>query len=350
LSLEWLQQPVKSIDQTYVEHASARQEQLTKPPGSLGRLESLAIRLAGLQGRESPQMERINITVFAADHGIAAQGVSAFPQSVTLEMIRNFSVGGAAISVISNQLGASLNVINLGTVEVGEEIAGVSYFPLGHGTADFSQSPAMTEEQMAKALDIGRDVAIDAKNKSIDLFIGGDMGIANTTAATAMGCALLDLDPDDLTGPGTGLDEYGIRHKSEVIRAALVRHGHAQQPLEILRHFGGFEIAALVGAYLACGQEGIPVLVDGFITTAAALLACRLNPDLQEWLLFSHTSAEPGHQLMLRSLNAEPILHLGMRLGEGSGAGVAVPLLRMACNLHNQMATFADAGVAGKCR
>jgi len=181
------------------------------------------------------------------------------------------------------------------------------------------------------------------------------MGIANTTAATAIACVILDQKPINLTGPGTGLNEQGIRHKAIVIEQALLRHAkqinnQSSRTLEILRHFGGFEIAALCGAYIACGQVGLPVLVDGFITSVAALLACELQPDLKDWLIFSHTSAEPGHQTIMTAMDAEPILDLGLRLGEASGAGVAVPLLRMACEVHNNMATFADAGVAGKCR
>ena len=347
--------PIRKINIDVFKQASEQQNQLTKPPGSLGKLEELAIRIAAMQGNLSPNLDKINITIFAADHGIAEEGVSAFPQSVTLDMIRNFSAGGAAICVIAKQLGARLAVLNLGTVEDVNDLPGVKNCRLGSGTANFSQKAAMTHEQLNSALLIGREAVIEAKKTGVGFFIGGEMGIANTTAATAIACAILDQKPINLTGSGTGLNEQGIRHKVTVIEQALLRHAkqinnQSDRVLEILRHFGGFEIAALCGAYIACGQVGLPVLVDGFITSVAALLACELQPDLKDWLIFSHTSAELGHQTIMTAMDAEPILDLGLRLGEASGAGVAVPLLRMACELHNNMATFADAGVVGKCR
>lgn len=352
MSFDWLENPIKKSDQAIFKQASDHQNQLTKPPGSLGKLETLAIRLAVMQGRVDPEINKINITVFAADHGIAEEGVSAFPQSVTLDMIRNFSAGGAAICLIAKQLGARLDVMNLGTVEDAGDLPGVKSRRLGSGTANFSQTAAMTKEQLKSALLIGQEVAIEAKKSATDLFIGGEMGIANTTSATAIACAILDQKPNKLTGPGTGLDDEGIKHKINIIEQALQHHSDKinDQPIETLRHFGGFEIAALVGAYVACGQQGLPVLIDGFITSVAALLACQIQPDLKDWLIFSHASAEPGHQLIMEAMDAGPILDLHMRLGEGSGAGVTVPLLRMACDLHNKMATFADAGVAGKIR
>lgn len=352
MNSEWLNNPIKKTDNYISRKASERQDQLTKPPGSLGKLESLAIRIAAMQGRVCPELDKINITIFAADHGIAEEGVSAFPQSVTLDMIRNFSAGGAAICVIAKQLGADLDVLNLGTVEDADDLPGVNSCRLGSGTANFSHMAAMTYEQLNAALLIGRDVVLKAKKTGVELFIGGEMGIANTTAASAIGCAILEQNPVNLTGSGTGLNDEGIKHKVMVIEQALLRHSKQVngQALETLRHFGGFEIAALCGAYIACGQVGLPVLVDGFITSVAALIACELQPDLKDWLIFSHGSAEPGHQTIINAMNAEPLLDLGMRLGEGSGAGIAVPLLRMACDLHNSMATFDDAGVAGKCR
>jgi nicotinate-nucleotide--dimethylbenzimidazole phosphoribosyltransferase len=347
--------PIRKIDTDIFKQASERQHQLTKPLGSLGKLESLAIRIAAMQGSLSPNLDKINITIFVADHGIAEEGVSAFPQSVTMDMIRNFSAGGAAICVIAKILGARLAVLNLGTVEDVNDLPGVKNCRLGSGTANFSQMAAMTHEQLNSALLIGREVVIEAKKTGVGFFIGGEMGIANTTAATAIACAILDQNPVNLTGPGTGLNEQGIRHKVTVIEQALLRHAkqinnQSNRALEILRYFGGFEIAALCGAYIACGQAGLPVLVDGFITSVAALLVCELQPDLKDWLIFSHASAELGHQAIITAMDAEPILDLGLRLGEASGAGVAVPLLRMACELHNNMATFADADVAGKCR
>jgi nicotinate-nucleotide--dimethylbenzimidazole phosphoribosyltransferase len=225
-------------------------------------------------------------------------------------------------------------------------------------TANFATEPAMTKAQLLAALQAGCDSVLRAKDAAVQLFIGGEMGIANTTSAAAIACALLQESPTMLAGPGTGLDSHGVAHKAEVIGRALELHGLHPLPseddiggdgaLEILRCVGGFEIAALTGAYLCAAQNGIPVLVDGFITTVAALVAVHINPDVRDWLLFAHTSAEPGHQRVLDALGAQPLLQLGMRLGEGSGAAVALPLLRLACSLHNGMATFGEAAVSGK--
>lgn len=320
---------------------------MTKPTGSLGRLESLACTLAALQARERPTVEQVHISVFAGDHGIARAGVSAFPQEVTAAMVRNFAQGGAAISVLARQLGASFEVVNLGTAIDPGSLPGVKDYRLGPGTADFTSEPAMTEHQLACALGAGRHAVERARLQGCELFIGGEMGIGNTTAATAIGCALLRRPPEVLAGPGTGLDAVGVARKIALIAEALQCHPQAQAvPLEALRRLGGFEIAALTGAYVACAQIGLPVLIDGFISSSAALVAARLCPDAEHWFLFAHSSAEPGHRLMLSSLRAQPLVNLGLRLGEGSGAAVAVPLLRLACALHNDMATFAEAEVA----
>ena len=349
INCEWLKVPSAKLDQSARTAAEARQGMLTKPPGALGRLESIAIQLAAMQGKEKPTLEQVRIVVFAGDHGIAAEGVSAFPQAVTAEMVRNFANGGAAISVLARQLNAELEVINLGTVVDPGPLPGVSDQKLGAGTANFATQAAMSEEQLARAMNIGRQSAERAVTKGLDLFIGGEMGIGNTTAATALACALLDVSVEQLAGPGTGLDAKGVSHKIEVIKAALALHkGQIDSPVTALRYFGGFEIAALAGAFIACGQMGVPVLVDGFIATAAALVAIKQCPGTADWLLYSHASAEPGHRHIVTALGAEPLLDLGMRLGEGSGAAVSVPLLRLACALHNEMATFAEAGVSGK--
>lgn len=348
-ALDWLDVPPATPDPEAQHAAEARQQILTKPPGALGRLEATAVRLAALQGTATPGMQRVHITVFAADHGVAAEGVSAFPQAVTGEMVRNFARGGAAISVLARALDARLEVINLGTANDIDEIENVLHLHLGPGTANFIHQAAMTEQQLALALGAGRHSAERARLAGAQLYIGGEMGIGNTTAAAALACALLDAPPALLAGPGTGLDARGVARKAAVIQGALERHRvHIASPLEALRRLGGFEIAALAGAYLACAKMGVPVLVDGFIATAAALAAERLCPGSAAWFLFAHTSAEPGHCAMLSALRAQPLLGLGLRLGEGSGAAIAVPLLRMACALHNEMATFAEAGVSEK--
>ncbi|MGH8181913.1 MAG: nicotinate-nucleotide--dimethylbenzimidazole phosphoribosyltransferase [Steroidobacteraceae bacterium] len=345
--IRWLEDDLRPVDARASEAARARQDTLTKPPGSLGDLEALAIRLAGWQRRECPRMERVHITVFAGDHGIAAEGVSAFPQAVTVEMLRNFARGGAAISVLARSLGAAFEVVNLGTVS---QVAGGAHDTwLGPGTASFAQGPAMTEAQLTAALDAGRRSVERAVAAEAQLYIGGEIGIGNTTAAAALACALLPAEPEALAGPGTGLDAAGVARKAAVIRRSLQRHaavlGNAAQ---ILRCLGGFEIAALAGAYVRCAQVGLPAVIDGFIATAAALIARRLQPGAQAWWLFSHRSREPGHAALLAALQARPLLELGMRLGEGSGAAMVVPLLRLACDLHGGMATFAEAGVCGR--
>ena len=349
MTQSWWLNPCRPVDTQAVEQALARQQQLTKPAGSLGQLESVAVQLAGLQGRVKPSLEQVWIAIFAGDHGVVAEGVSAFPQEVTWQMLLNFVSGGAAISVLARQLGASLEVVDLGTVTPSLNLPGVRHLNVGPGTANFVQGPAMTEAQGQLALQAGRDSVQRAMASGAQLFIGGEMGIGNTTAASALACALLDCPVAHLTGPGTGLNAEGVSHKAQVIERALALHAAQRgDALQTLFNLGGFEIAALVGAYLACAQEGVAVLVDGFICTVAALVAVRLNPACREWLLFGHRGAEPGHRHVLETLGAEPLLELGLRLGEGSGAALAVPLLRLACDLHGQMATFAEAAVADR--
>ena len=342
----WLNKPIHSLNLASAEQAAQRQEQLTKPPGSLGRLEELAITLATLQGNENPSIENPNIVVFAADHGIANEGVSAFPQVVTGEMIRNFSRGGAAISVLASALQAPLKVINLGTAHSIEDLPSVRHLNIAPGSANFAKESAMTNETLAQALQAGKE-AIDNMT-TVDLFIAGEMGIANTSSATALAAVLLNEDATLIAGPGTGLDTEGVQHKATVINAAIRKHGLSttSQPLEVLKTLGGLEVAAITGAYIRCAQKGIPVLVDGFISSVAALVASRLQADSLAWMIFSHQSAEPGHSRILQAMDAKPLLNLGMRLGEGSGAAVALPLLQSACTLHNGMATFAEAEVS----
>ena len=329
--------------------ALERQSQLTKPPGSLGRLEDLAVHLAAMQGKAKPTLDRVWISVFAADHGIAEERVSAFPQAVTRLMLRNFVQGGAAISVLALHLDARLEVVDVGVAEPLEDCKEIIIARAGKGTANFTKQSAMDETQSLSSLSAGSAAARRAVEYGAEIFLGGEMGIANTTSATAMACALLNRVPDLLVGPGTGLDKVGLAHKSAVIARALNYHAAGlQTPMEILRHLGGFEIAALTGAYLEAASLQLPSLVDGFISSVAALLAVSLQPVCSQWLIYAHRSAEPGHRLVLDALDAQPILDLSMRLGEGSGAAVALPILRAACLLHSEMATFAEAGIPTK--
>ena len=346
---EWWQDAVAQIDRQALEQAQQRQTQLTKPQGALGRLEQLAIRLAGWQGNARPQLERVWISVFAGDHGVAVEGVSTVPQAVTGQMLRNFANGGAAISVMARQLGATLDLRDLGLAVPLDPLPGVHHLNLAPGSANLLREPAMTGALCQQALLAGRQAVLDAAGQGAQLFIAGEMGIGNTTPACAMASLLLDQPVALLVGPGTGLDAEGLRHKTAVIETAVGLHGpQCHTALDVLGRLGGLEIAAIAGAYLAAAQQGIPMLVDGYICSTAALCATRLNPACRDWMLFAHRSAEPGHSAVLAALQAEPLLELDMRLGEGTGAAASVPLLRMACALHSDMATFAEAAVAAE--
>ncbi len=344
MTIPWYVKEAKPIDQSSLTLAEQHQLQLTKPPGSLGRLEQIAIQFAAWQGTERPQLEQIMVRVFAGDHGICKQGVSAFPQQVTAQMIQNFVDGGAAISVLCKHIGAQLCVINMGTVTPTEDANDLLNAQLSAGTEDFSEQAAMSQSTMLAALEVGRNELL---NSDAELFIGGEMGIGNTTSASAIFSAILGYDVELTVGPGTGLDKQGILHKGKIIAKALDLHdGNLNSPLDVLKCLGGLEIAGLVGAYIASAQRGIPILVDGFITTAAALIAVQINPSVKTWMLFAHRSAEPAHINTLQKLDVQPLLDLGLRLGEGSGAAVAVNLLQTAIVLHNNMATFTAAGVS----
>ncbi len=346
----WLHTPTPQIDAQAIQRATQHQNQLTKPTGSLGKLEQLAIRFAGFQGKTQPVLENIHISVFAADHGIANEGVSAFPQAVTQEMVRNFNHGGAAICVLARENNAQLEVIDAGVATQEPALENIISTPVSrHGTANFAQTAAMSHKQLNQAFAIGYEAAKRAHTNKAQLFIGGEMGIANTSSASAIASALLSIPAIDMTGSGTGINQQGINHKAQTIEDALLLHAETlQTPIDILRCVGGFEIAALVGAMIHAAQLGIPTLVDGFISTVAALLTVTINPSLTEWLIYAHQSTEPAYKTLMQALKAEPLLDLGLRLGEGSGAAIAIPLLKQAIALHQQMATFAEAEISGK--
>ena len=344
----WIYQNSAHVSTQARKLATEHQAILTKPPGSLGLLEDIAVDFAGWQNTAKPSLENISIRVFAADHGICQQGVSAFPQEVTSQMILNFLSGGAAISVLAKELKADFRVVNLGTVNTIEidhhEQEKYTDAVIAKGTKDFTNQAAMTESQLLKAFNSGA-----AEVCHTDLFIGGEMGIGNTTSASAIYSVLLNLSPTETVGPGTGIDQDTQAHKAQLIEKAISLHSpNINTSLGILQCLGGFEIAALVGAYIKAAQLGIPILVDGFICTAAALVACKINPDARNWMLFSHQSGEPAHGFALDYLSARPLLNLNMRLGEGSGAAIAASTIKNALNLHANMATFTDAGVSDK--
>ena len=310
--------------------AAARQNTLTKPPGSLGRLEELAIFLARWQGRPLPTLERVSIVVFAGNHGVTRHGVSAFPTEVTAQMVANFAAGGAAINQLAKSAGARLDVVPIALVQP---------------TADFTTAPAMTPADFLAAVDIGyRSVEPDC-----NLVAFGEMGIGNTTAAAALCAALLGGGGKRWVGRGTGLDEAGLARKRDAVDAALERHrALIGDPLAIAAAFGGRELAAIAGATLAARVHRIPVLVDGFVTSAAMLPFANVNERFLDHCIAAHVSAEAGHRALLGALKLAPLLDLGMRLGEASGAAVAILLLRAALACHCGMTTFADAGVADK--
>ena len=346
---EWVHHDCPAISQSHRDAALARQGELTKPPGALGRLETLAVELAALQHTDRPSAERAPIIIFAGDHGIAAQGVSAFPQEVTIAMLANFAGGGAAISVLARELGSTLEVVDAGTLAKAP-LPGVVTDKPRLGTRDFSKEAALDASDVAFALDCGQRAVARASAQGPDLLIFGEMGIGNTTTSATIASALLGIGPDLTAGRGTGLDNAGRARKAKIIASALSHHDLAPgaSPERVLCAVGGLEIVAICGAIIAAAQSRIPVLVDGFIVSVAALAAVRINPSCRPYLLFSHRSAEQGHRLVLDAFDPRPLLDLDLRLGEGSGAALALPILRLACALHNGMATFAEAAVPGR--
>lgn len=318
-------------------------DQKTKPLGALGRLESLAVRLGLITGVRRPRLQAPQLVVFAADHGIAAQGVSAYPSDVTWQMVENFLAGGAAVSVLARQHGLGLTVVDCGVRHVFQARPGLVLNKVAEGTADSTQGPAMTTAQCEQALSQGAALVRDLPGNALLL---GEMGIGNTSAAALLMARLLNLPVVDCTGAGTGLDSAGVARKVQVLQQALDRHADVHAPMAVLAALGGFEIAAMVGAVLQAAAERRVVVVDGFITTAAVLVASRLVPAVLQYCVFAHRSGEKGHTRLLSHLGAEPLLDLGLRLGEGSGAAMAWPLLVSAEVVLADMASFESAGVS----
>ncbi|TCO73970.1 nicotinate-nucleotide--dimethylbenzimidazole phosphoribosyltransferase [Rhodovulum euryhalinum] len=315
----------------------------TKPPGSLGRIEALAAQIGLVQGSTAPRMARCQLTIFAADHGVATEGVSLFPQEVTRQMVLNFLSGGAAANVFARSVGADLRVVDAGVAGASFGLAGLIDRRIGAGTASFLTGPAMTAEQCDRALSEGRALGADG---DWDAVAFGEMGIANTASAAALGHKLTGIGLDVLTGRGTGLDDTGLSHKRAVLERAAARTGDLA-PAAALAEYGGFEIAMMAGAMIGAAAARRIVIVDGFIATAAALAACRIAPETRAAMVFAHKSEEQGHRALLEALGAEPLLSLGLRLGEGTGALLAWPLLRAAAAMLTEMASFEDAGVTG---
>jgi nicotinate-nucleotide--dimethylbenzimidazole phosphoribosyltransferase len=334
------------VDVAAGDAARARQLQLTKPPGSLGRLEDLACWFAARLGNPVPAQPQCEVFVFAADHGVAARGVSAFPQSVTGQMVGNFARGGAAINVLASLEGCRIEVVDVGVASDEAPPAGVRNERVRAGTRDLASESAMTADELRAALAVGERCARAAVARDARLLIAGDMGIANSTAAACLICAITGATPEAVVGRGTGVDDAGLVRKIDVVRIALARVAKVREPSQLLAELGGLEIAAIAGFYLEAARQGVPVLLDGYISTAAALAAVSIKPDAANWMLASHRSAEAGHSVALQWLKLEPLLDLGLRLGEGTGAALSVPIVRAALALHARMATFGEAGVA----
>lgn len=341
---------IRPLDAAAIQSARIRQAALTKPTGSLGRLEDLSVQLAGIARRCPPPIpQRKAVLVFAGDHGVTAQGVSAYPSEVTCQMVLNFLAGGAAINVLARQANARVVIVDAGVAGDLPVLPELISGKIARGTADISRGPAMTASQAREALELGARVAQAEIAAGLDLLACGEMGIGNTTPASAIVGAITGMPIERVTGIGTGIDADGLRRKTAVITQALqVNQPDPADGLDVLAKVGGFEIGAMAGAMLAGAAAGIPVLVDGFITGSAALLAATLSPTAKHYMIGAHQSTEPGHSATMSYLGLEPLLDMHMRLGEGTGAVLAMNVVEAAARILNEMATFESAGVSNR--
>ena len=338
---------IKPLDKQAIAEAGARQDMLTKPPGSLGRLEELSIQLAGIQGKPIPRIKHKAIITMAADHGVVAEKIGNWPQEVTAQMVYNFLGGGAGINVLARQVDARVIVVDMGVATSMKSDPRLISRKVGHGTANMALGAAMTAEQAVQAIETGIEIVTAEVAGGLDIVGTGDMGIGNTTASSAI-CAVMTGKPvAEVTGRGTGLTDAQLAHKIEVIERALrVNQPDPTQPLDVLAKVGGFEIGGLAGVMLAAAAHRIPVVIDGFISGAAAMLAIALAPGVKDFMIPAHVSAESGHRLMLGYLGLKPLLDLGMRLGEGTGAALGIFLAETSTRILAEMATFTEAGVS----
>ncbi len=340
---------IKPIDKEAMANAQTRQDNLTKPQGSMGILEDISIRLAGIQGRTIPKIERKAIITMAGDHGVVAENIGNWPQEVTAQMVLNFLRGGAGINVISRQIGARVIVVDMGVAtrfEVDPRLVSIKIAP---GTRNMANGPAMTQEQAIRAVEAGIEI-IDAEvEKGLDIVGTGDMGIGNTTPSAAICAIMTGRKVSEVTGRGTGLSDPQLKHKIAVIEKAIsVNKPDAEKPLEVLSKVGGFEIAGLAGVMIGAAASRVAVVVDGFISGAAALIATAIAPGCKDYLFAGHLSTEPGHRFMLEHLGLKPLVNLEMRLGEGTGAALGISIVEAAARILSEMATFSEAGVSEK--
>lgn len=349
MTLQALIDQIHSLDKQAVAAARQRQDDLTKPRGSLGRLEELSCRVSGMMAQMPPRIRHKAVIVMAGDHGVVAEGVSAYPSAVTAQMATNFLEGGAAINVLARHIGAQVVVVDMGVAAVLKPQAGLIIKKIAPGTGNIARGAGMTYEQAVQSILIGADVAKAQIEGGVDILATGDMGIGNTTPSAAIAAALSGFPPKLFIGRGTGLDEAGLDRKLAAVKRALaVNQPDPLDGVDVLAKVGGFEIGGLTGVILAAAALRRPIVIDGFISTAAAMLAARLAPLSCEYMIAAHRSQEQGHKLMLEWLKLEPLLDLGMRLGEGTGAVLAMSLVEAACKILAEMATFHGAGVSDK--
>lgn len=340
---------IQPLDEDAMQAARERQAQLTKPAGSLGRLEEISIQLAGITGQSRPRFKQPAVITMAADHGVALQGVSAYPREVTPQMVLNFLRGGAAINVLARHVGARVVVVDMGIASNLEPDSDLVIVKIALGTRDFSQGPAMTRDQARQAVEAGMRVAMREMERGADMLATGDMGIGNTTASSAIVAAFTGRPMAEVTGRGTGVDDAGLARKVAVIERALeVNRPDPLDGWDVLSKVGGFEIGGLAGVMLGAAAQRTPVVIDGFISGAAAMIACTLAPQAQPYLIAAHRSVEIGHRVMLEHLRLKPLFDLDLRLGEGTGAALGISLCQAACKILDEMATFGEAGVAAK--
>jgi nicotinate-nucleotide--dimethylbenzimidazole phosphoribosyltransferase len=348
-ALERALREIKPLDKKAMAAARARQDTLTKPLGSLGRLEELSIKLAGIKGEPIPRINHKAIVTMAADHGVVAEGVSAYPQAVTPQMVLNFLRGGAGINVLARHVGAKVIVVDMGVASDLEPHPALLFRKIAYGTSDMARGPAMSREQAMKSIEVGLEIVEKEVKKGLDIVGTGDMGIGNTTPSSAITAAITGEKVENVTGRGTGIDDKQLVQKVEVIERALkVNKPNADDALDVLAKVGGFEIGGLSGAILGAAACHIPVVIDGFISGAAALITVGLSPRVKDYLIASHCSVEIGHKAILKYLGLKPILDLELRLGEGTGAALGIFLVEAAAKILAEMATFAEAGVSEK--
>ncbi len=340
---------IQPVDNSLSASIQDHLDDLTKPRGSLGRLEEIAMRYAIATGTARPVLEKKKIVCFAADHGVADEGVSAFPCEVTPQMVYNMLNGGAAINVLARHAGAVLDIVDIGVDHDFPDHPGLQRCKVRKGSSNMAKGPAMTIDETLQAVVTGMTLAGKAREDGFHLLATGEMGIANTTSATALFAALLDLPVESITGRGTGIDQERLEHKIEVIKRAIeINRDSLKTPLEVLAALGGFEIAGICGLILGAASVGLPVVVDGFISSAGAVVAMQLSCRVSDYLFFSHLSNEEGHKAVMQKLGARPILDLDMRLGEGTGAALAMQVIEGSIKLYNSMATFSSANVSEK--